>query len=128
VMRGENGNDYLYGGDGNDSLLGRNGSDTLVGGNGSDTFSYYSASDGGDTITDFSTTQDFVSLGVLFTALGIPSGSVVSGGYLQFTPSGTDTLMYVDINGSATAGGVTLMATMNNVTASQMIVGTNVFV
>jgi hypothetical protein len=43
---------------------------------------------------------------------------------LNFTPSGANTLMYVDVNGSATAGGVTLMATLNNVSVSQLNIGT----
>ncbi|MGL1862654.1 MAG: FG-GAP-like repeat-containing protein [Pseudodesulfovibrio sp.] len=76
VVFGGHGNDHIYGGDGSDTLLGGSGSDfikagagddvifgdagadTLDGGAGNDTFHYVSVSEGGDTIRNFSVSED----------------------------------------------------------------------
>ncbi len=81
-LRGNGGNDMLTGGVGDDSLRGGAGGDTLTGGDGNDTFDYTAASDsqvawtatgamyGFDTITDFTTSGDKISLGrTLFNSL-----------------------------------------------------------
>lgn len=54
TLDGGSGNDSLDGGDGDDVLVGSYGSDVMSGGSGADTFLYYSTSQGGDTIDDFS--------------------------------------------------------------------------
>ncbi len=54
--------DVLIGNDANNRLIGGGGSDTLTGGAGGDGFQYNFASDGGDTITDFNPTEDFIRI------------------------------------------------------------------
>ena len=62
TLGGSSSDDILDGHAGNDSLSGMAGNDTLTGGSGADTF-VFSASQGVDTITDFSTAQgDHVSI------------------------------------------------------------------
>ena len=51
-------NDELHGGGGNDTLVGGNDRDTLEGGDGADRFLYRYTSDGGDSITDFTSGSD----------------------------------------------------------------------
>ena len=52
-LSGNDGNDFLNGEADNDTLVGSFGSDTLTGGAGADQFTFYSAIEGVDTITDF---------------------------------------------------------------------------
>ena len=54
ALAGGSGNDRLRGGGGADSLTGGAGADSLTGGAGNDQFVFYSAADGGDSVTDFS--------------------------------------------------------------------------
>jgi tyrosinase len=70
TLRGGSGYDFLYGGKGNDLLIGGQEADFLTGGKGSDEFRFYSAYDGGDTIIDFSLTEDTIS----FSASGFLGG------------------------------------------------------
>ena len=73
TLNGGTGNDALYGGGGNDILNGGDGNDTLNGGTGKDTFVFDSAlnaATNSDTITDFSTIDDTISLDqTIFTQL-----------------------------------------------------------
>lgn len=64
VLVGSNGVDVLDGLAGADDITGGEGRDTLTGGAGDDTFSYTSASDGDDSITDFTAggSEDAISL------------------------------------------------------------------
>lgn len=85
LLRGGNGNDTLLGGIGNDKLVGNNGNDTLVGGAGADTLTggsgndhfSISASNGTDTITDFTSGFDKIELtgGLTFGQLSIVADS-----------------------------------------------------
>lgn len=56
VLSGMDGNDTLVGHEGDDVLIGGKGDDVLTGGTGRDTFRF-TAGDGRDTITDFSTSE-----------------------------------------------------------------------
>jgi serralysin len=53
TLLGYSGNDSLNGGVGNDTLIGGADNDTLTGGAGADQFTFYSSTEGIDTITDF---------------------------------------------------------------------------
>jgi Ca2+-binding RTX toxin-like protein len=123
--------DYLYGGSGNDTLFGGGGSDFLIGGAGSDSFGYYAMNNAGDSITDFDPLAggDKLDLSSLFSGLGIASSSVNTN-YLNFVQSGANTLGQVDQDGVGTAYGFVTLATLNNVTVSQLSfgVGGNVLV
>lgn len=52
-LTGRAGDDEIAGGIGDDTLLGGDGADLLSGGSGTDSFLYVSATEGGDTISDF---------------------------------------------------------------------------
>lgn len=56
ILKSASGADTLVGGSANDILFGGLGADTLTGNAGADKF-YYTSGDGGDSITDFSTTD-----------------------------------------------------------------------
>lgn len=58
VIKGCSASNSLTGGAGDDTLYGSGGADYLSGGAGRDVFSYVSASEGGDTITGFSSVDD----------------------------------------------------------------------
>jgi Ca2+-binding RTX toxin-like protein len=131
-LYGNDGNDYVYGEAGNDTLGGQGGSDFLIGGAGSDKFRYFAMTDAGDTITDFNPLAggDSLDLTYLFnTAIGALSSSV-NNSYLQFIQSGANTLCQVDADGAIGGANFVTMATLNNVTASQLSfgVGGNVLV
>jgi Ca2+-binding RTX toxin-like protein len=131
TIYGGAGVDYLYGGNGNDDLTGNDGSDFLIGGAGSDKFRYTAMTDAGDIITDFTAGVggDNIDLTSLFnTILGVGhTVASVNTNYLKFTQSGANTICQVDSSGTGSA--FVAMATLNNVTASQLSVAAgNVFV
>jgi Ca2+-binding RTX toxin-like protein len=106
VLYGGAGNDSILGNQGNDIILGEAGADTLTGGAGRDTFRYLRTTDGGDTITDFTSGQDVIQLDQTFFkglaigtlaagsfAAGAPTAAAAqvlyAGGVLRFDPDGT---------------------------------------
>ncbi len=92
-ITGGPGNDILVGGPGNDTLTGGLGADTLTGGAGQDHFVYQSATEGGDTIKDFSVAEDSLN----FSASGF-GGGLVAG---QQLVAGTN--FVADANPAATS-------------------------
>jgi Ca2+-binding RTX toxin-like protein len=58
VLTGNNSNNAIEGGDGEDDITGGLGIDTLTGGLGADSFVYNLATEGRDTITDFTSGED----------------------------------------------------------------------
>ncbi|WP_138504255.1 DUF4347 domain-containing protein [Nostoc sp. PA-18-2419] len=129
LLRGGTGNDTLIGGTGNDILVGGAGNDSLTGGSGNDQFVYQALSDKGttgDKITDFNQNQDKLVLTDLFKSLGYNGGFPTYDGYLQFVQSGTSTQVQVDANGGGDS--FSTLVTLNNFTASNLILGTNVIV
>ncbi|WP_375513917.1 DUF4347 domain-containing protein [uncultured Nostoc sp.] len=141
LLRGGAGNDTLTGGDGNDTLLGGTNnnsliggagndiliggdfSDTLTGGSGNDQFIYQTLSNG-DTITDFNKSEDKLILTDLFKSQGYSGSNAISDGYLQFVQSGTSTQVQFAYDGNS----FYTFATLNNFTATNLVVGTNVIV
>ena len=113
-MKGNGGNDTIFGGSGSDTINGNNGDDTIVGGfgadnltgsNGNDQFVYLSAADSNatrfDTITDFqskSDTIDVTALGALtFMALSSTSTTVPPHTIAWIYDSATNqTIVYVN--------------------------------
>jgi Ca2+-binding RTX toxin-like protein len=138
LLNGNNGRDTLNGGNGRDTLLGGNdddlltgglGSDTLNGGSGSDRFIYKTIRDrgnlaSGDKINNFSTSSDKLDLTGLMPTLRGYSGDVT--GYLQFTQSGSNVLVQIDSDGGGNS--FVNLATLTNVSASALLVDTNVLV
>jgi len=105
VMNGGSHADVFDGAYGNDVIYGGGGADTLCGGADADTFVYLSATEGGDTLADFSGSGgdgDKIDL----TALDLTAGGTVdpiADGFL-FT-DGTGTQLFVDLDGGGTADG-----------------------
>ena len=130
-LDGLSGDDLLRGGTGNDTLIGSAGNDQLNGGTGNDQFIYQAFSDrgtSGDTITDFNTNQDKLALANLLNSLGYSGTNPISDGYLQFVSSGANTQVEIDPDSTLTNQGFSLLATLNNVSPSSLVLGNNVLV
>ncbi|WP_373529497.1 DUF4347 domain-containing protein [Nostoc sp.] len=131
LLRGGAGNDTLLGGAGNDILVGStfndndNRADTLTGGSGYDKFVYQNLNYAGDTITDFNQSEDQLVLTEGFKNIGYSGSNPILDGYLQFVQSGTSTeVKYSSYSGSY----FFTLATLDNFTATNLVVGTNVIV
>jgi CSLREA domain-containing protein len=123
ILIGGAGSDTLTGGAGNDILVGGAGSDTLTGGAGNDQFIYQTLNDTSDTITDFNQSEDKLVLTDLFKSRGYGSTNPISDGNLKFVQSDTSTLVQVLGYDSFYT-----FATLDNFTATNLVVGTNVIV
>ncbi|MBN8520324.1 MAG: type I secretion C-terminal target domain-containing protein [Alphaproteobacteria bacterium] len=130
IINGDSGDDNIQGGTGDDTIIGGLGSDTITagagndliyggagadmmtGGEGADTFAY-TLSDigsGADTITDFAVSQNDR------LRIDVPvSISAQLSSYITLTASGLHTLVHVDRDGSGSAYGNLLVATLENV-------------
>lgn len=110
------GDDTITAGDGNDTIFGGAGNDMLSGGNDADTFIFESTTAFGvaniDDILDFSTADDdALDLSDLISGF---SGTITD--YLQFTTSGSDTIVQVDGNGLTGGSSFQTIASLNGVT------------
>jgi Domain of unknown function (DUF4347)/RTX calcium-binding nonapeptide repeat (4 copies) len=115
--------DSLIGGAGNDILTGGEFNDTLTGGSGNDQFIYQTLGDVDDTITDFNQSEDKLVLIDLFKSRGYGSSNPIGDGNLNFVQSDTSTLVQVLGYYSFYT-----LATLNNFTATNLVVGSNVIV
>ncbi|MBL8561398.1 MAG: calcium-binding protein [Gemmobacter sp.] len=120
TVLGDGGNDVINGGEGADRLSGGLGYDTLTGGAGADTFVFDSLRERGDTITDFTATEDRIILSA--TAFGYDcalSGQQVSAedcvtGAAQdasdhFIYNSATHTLYFDADGNGSARAVALV-------------------
>ncbi|MEH1842182.1 MAG: DUF4347 domain-containing protein [Nostoc sp.] len=128
TLVGSIGNDSLIGGAGDDILLGGGGSDTLTGGTGNDQFIYQILSDSNGRITDFDQSQDKLVFTDLFKSRGYSSSNPIGDGNLKFVQSGTSTLVEVLINYYPGYSSFNTFATLDNFTATNLVVGSNVIV
>ncbi|MEH2290354.1 DUF4347 domain-containing protein [Nostoc sp.] len=137
LLRGGTGNDTLIGGAGDDIIIGGQGSnnlsggagndilfagdykDTLSGGSGSDQF-IYQVSSTNHTITDFNQSEDKLVLTDVLKGDGYSGSNPIGDGYLTFVQSGISTQVNDYYNQT--------LATLNNFTATNLVVGTNVIV
>ncbi|BDI15196.1 hypothetical protein ANSO36C_09980 [Nostoc cf. commune SO-36] len=124
IFVGGEDNDIVIGGSGNDIVIGGTSYDTLTGGSGHDQFIYQTLSDAGDTITDFNQSEDKLVLTDLFKSRGYGSSNPINDGNLKFVQSDTFTLV---IYTEASYYSYTL-ATLDNFTATNLVIGTNVIV
>ncbi|MDZ8226419.1 DUF4347 domain-containing protein [Nostoc sp. ChiVER01] len=128
TLVGSLGNDSLIGGAGDDILLGGGGSDTLTGGSGNDQFIYQILSNNNSTITDFKQSQDKLVFTNLFKSQGYSSSNPIGDGHLKFVQSGTSTLVEVLISYYPGYSSFSTFATLDNFTATNLVVGSNVIV
>ncbi|MBX9834328.1 MAG: type I secretion C-terminal target domain-containing protein, partial [Burkholderiaceae bacterium] len=123
ALYGLAGNDTLSGSGGNDTLVGGAGNDNLLGGAGADTFVWRLADVGtgqtpaNDVITDFNTAArsaggDVLDLRDILQGENRTGGTGNLGNYLDFTRSGTDTVVDIRPSGS---GAITQKITLTNV-------------
>ncbi|MBD2455573.1 calcium-binding protein [Nostoc sp. FACHB-87] len=136
TLNGGDGNDSLVGGNGNDSLVGGNGNDTLVGGAGSDRltggtdsdkFVFSSLGEGIDTITDFSSTEDFLVVQTLLTHLNYTGINPIADGYIRGIQSGSSTLIQIDIDGLNGNSIFSTLVTVSNFIASNFSLNNLIF-
>jgi hypothetical protein len=128
VIEGNAGNDTLNGGRGHDLLIGGSGADFLVGGAGNDMFVYIDFNDKGDIVADFSISRDSLGLTSLFDNLGYTGANPIAAGYMQFVQSGTDTQVQIDPDGVAGSQNFSHLVTLNNVTPTALVIGSNIIV
>lgn len=129
LLRGGVGNDTLIGGAGNDILIGGADDDTLTGDIGLDQFVYQVLSDQGvnsDIITDFNPSQDKLVLTDLFKSLNYSGSNPIDDNYLRFVSSGVNTQVQIDPDGLASTQGFSSLVTLNKVSASSLVLGSNV--
>jgi Ca2+-binding RTX toxin-like protein len=117
----------LSGSSGNDTLRGAGGNDVLNGGTGSDTFWRATASDGRDTIQDFTKGSGGDRLDIGDVLSGYDSGDNASE-FVQLVVSGSSTIVRIDANGAVGGASFTDAFVLTNVTGlsvNQMIADGN---
>ncbi|MEH1870282.1 hypothetical protein [Nostoc sp.] len=103
-------------------------SDTLTGGSANDQFIYQTLSYSTNPITDFDPSQDKLVFTDLFKSQGYSSSNPIADGNLKFVQSGTSTLVEVLISYSPSYSDFSTFATLDNFTATNLVVGSNVIV
>ena len=103
LLIGNDHNNTLNGGAGNDTLEGGGGNDTFTGGLGADTFLFESLADATTgKVTDFTRGAggDVLNVHDLLAGFsGYDGTNAFSGGYLEFSASGSNTVVKVDADG-----------------------------
>lgn len=113
-LHGGSGNDILYGDAGNDVLWGGLGADTLTGGTGADRFVFDSSTASSDTIKDFSAAEDVLDLSHLISGFDPVTQAITD--FVQITDSGANSIVKVDVDGTANGVNFVQVATLQNVT------------
>ncbi|MFA7604119.1 MAG: type I secretion C-terminal target domain-containing protein, partial [Novosphingobium sp.] len=116
VIEGGAANDTLRGFDGDDWLTGHDGNDALWGYDGADTFAFMieDVGYGIDTLRDFDLTEgDVIDLRDVLDGGYDPMTDALAD-YVQFTNSGSNAALSVDLDGAGTTYGWTQIATVYN--------------
>jgi len=121
TITGTTGRDTLVGSAGDDIITGGVGADTLTGGAGVNIFVYNALADAGDSITDFVPGKDLLDLRTLLVSIAAAPATAVSGGFIRFTASGSNTLVQIDVDGSAGAASARTLVTLLNVSPAQIV-------
>lgn len=117
VIRGGDGSDLLHGGLGDDLLYGDAGADTIFGGAGADTFRFEAATaySGIDIIKDFSLAQnDVIDIADVLDGIYDPMNDDLTD-FVQFSQSGSDTVVSIDRDGAGSTYGWTQIALLQGV-------------
>jgi len=120
AINGTGGTDTIVGTAGDDVITGGAGADRLTGNGGRDVFVYTSLRDAGDTITDFTPGDDRLDLAALLAGLGTTPAKAIAGGYVTLQPSGNNTIVMVDADGSAGAAVARPLVTLLNVSPASL--------
>ncbi len=118
VIRGGDGDDSLLGQDGNDILYGDAGVDGFLGGNGADTFGFLqsSAFNAVDTIYDFNLTDgDKINIADVLQDYDPLSDLITD--FVEITTSGSNSLLKIDVDGTAGGSNFVQIATIVGVTS-----------
>ncbi|HAX74848.1 MAG TPA: type I secretion protein [Cyanobacteria bacterium UBA11372] len=102
ILEGKVGNDVLSGGLGNDTLVGGGGNDTNTGGGGADRFTFNSASEGIDRITDFAPVDDTIVVSAAGFGGGLVAGAAIAAEQFTIGTSATTAnhrFIYNQMNG-----------------------------
>lgn len=99
TLMGLGGDDLIYGMDGDDILYGGSGMDFLFGGSGADRFVFEDVDDV-DYVQDFNAAEgDVLDISALLVGYDALSDAIAD--FVSVTRNGTDTDVYVDVNGGA---------------------------
>jgi Ca2+-binding RTX toxin-like protein len=128
ILVGFGGRDTLIGGQGNDTLIGGSDGDLLTGGEGSDRFVYNSFNERTDVITDFNVNEDSLLLTKLFANLNYKGVNPIADGYMEFSQQGSSTMVQVDPDGFNSSWPFMTLVVLENVTAGNLEVGSNVII
>jgi predicted extracellular nuclease len=105
---------------GEDFITGLGGSDNLTGGLGNDQFAYSAITDRLDTITDFTLGEDKIVLTALLQSLGYQGSDPMLDGVVQLVTSGTDTYVYIDVDGTAGTAKRLKFMVVRNISAANL--------
>ena len=119
-INGISGRDNLTGTFLNDTLVGFQGRDTIATGAGSDVIVYNGLADGGDIITDFEVGSDRLDLARVLRGIGYVASNPIGDGYVGFIPTGANTLLTIDADGSAGPGVARSFILLQAVTPTQL--------
>ncbi len=121
TVNGTTGRDTLVGTAGDDLIVGGAGADTLTGGLGRNVFFYMSMRDAGDTITDFVPGKDRLDLDQLLASISVSKNTAFSLGVVKLVASGVNTLVQIDVDGTAGPGIARTLLTLSGVLPSQIV-------
>lgn len=95
LLRGGLGDDTLNGDTANDILSGDGGNDVIIGGEGSDRFEFNSPEEGTDTITDFESGNDLISISVEGFGGELETGSLSSAQFILGSSASTSEQRFI---------------------------------
>ncbi len=100
ILDGTSTRNILHGTAGKDRITGLGGADTVTGGANADEFVYVEITDGIDTITDFTLGEDKIVLTALLQNLEYQGANPLAERIVKFAASGSNTIIYIDIDGT----------------------------
>lgn len=115
IIHGGAGDDLIFGQEGHDIISGDAGHDVIYGGSGADTFVFNSVSEGVDDIMDFNTAEgDVIDVSSILSGFDPLTDDIHN--YVIATETGGNTVISVDVTGTAGIGGSVDIAVLNGVT------------